>query len=274
MHFAGVVSRHLRALVVVACVALLAFAWRHVDVSALGIALERASLPLVGIAIALNLLARTAARARRTQLVLGGRVSFRDVVELNLAGYAAGSFVPGPAEEAVCCTQLARRHAFSWRELAAYQITDKSIGVISMAFVALGLLPPVLAVVLGAAAIAAIAIVRRALLVPLGWLVVSNLLCIAMIALCLAAVGASLTTAGCVRVLFATSLVTAIPLVPGHVGTFESAFAFAAVEQGVAPSVALAAGVLYHFAQVAPLALSGLPSLYRMSWGARRWNRA
>jgi uncharacterized membrane protein YbhN (UPF0104 family) len=268
------VHRVVRILVVVALAAGIALACRHLDVHALGAALRDAAPVPFAIAIALNLVARTAVRARRTQLLLAERVPFRALVRLNLAGYAASSVLPGPAEEVVTCTQLAKQRGFSARELVRFQLTDKSLGALSMGLVALALLPAWLALAIGGAVIAMIAIVQRRLLVPLGWLVVSNLLCVAMIALCLTAVGASATPVECVQLFFATSLTSALSLVPGQVGTFESAFALVAMHQGLPPSLGLAAAVLYHVAQVVPPAIAGLPELCRMSWETGTWTRA
>lgn len=249
-------------------------AFRHFDVHALGAALRGADLLPVAIAILLNLVLRTAVRARRTQLLLGERVPFRTLVRLNLAGYAAATVLPGPAEEIVTCTQLAMQRGFSRRELLRFQLTDKTLGACSMGLVALALAPAWLAVPIGLAVLVAIAACAPRLLVPLGWLVVSNLLCVAMIALCLAAVGADATPLGCVELFFATSLTSALSLVPGQVGTFESAFTLVALHQGISQSAALAAAVLYHVAHVVPPALAGLPDLCRISWRSGTWIRA
>jgi hypothetical protein len=260
------VTWYLRAVLCVAAGLAIMVALRHVDLHGIGAVLAGASVALFGVAIALNVLGRVAARARRTQVLLGGRLTFAEVVQLNLAGYAAAAVLPGPAEDAVCCAQLARRRGFAPRELAKYQLTDKSLGVVSMALVALALVPPVLAIAAAVATIAAIAILARHLLVPLGWLVVSNLLCVAMIALCMTAVGGQVTALGCVEVFCATALATSVPFMPGHVGTLETAFVLAAVHLGIAAPVALAAAVLYHVAQVVPTAIVGLPALLRLSW--------
>jgi hypothetical protein len=266
--------RVVRILAVIAIAVGLALAWRKLDVPALGTALRGAAPLPVALAIVLNLVARTAARARRTQLLLGDRVPFRALVRLNLAGYAASSVLPGPAEEVVTCTQLAKQRGFSLRELVRFQLTDKSLGALSMGLVALVLVPVWLALPIAAAVITAVAVYARRLLVPLGWLVVSNVLCIAMIALCLAAVGADATPLGCVELFFATSLTSALSLVPCQVGTFESAFTLVALHQGLPGSVALAAAVLYHVAHVVPPALAGLPELCRISWETGTWTRA
>ena len=260
------VARWLRIVIAAVVAIALAVACLRLDLHGIGAVLAGASLPLWCAAVALNLGPRTAARARRTQLLLGGRVPFRDVVRLNLAGYAAQALLPGPAAEIVCSTQLARRNGFSLREVLSFQALDKSLGAISVAAVALVLAPPLVAVAVGTAGIALLALGARRLLVPLGWLLVSNVLCLAMIALCIVAVGGQITMLGCVAILVATSLAAAIPFVPGQVGTLETGFALAAVHHGIAPHVALAAGVLYHLAHAAPVTLAGLPLLLRLRW--------
>jgi len=203
-------------------------------------------------------------RARRTQLLLGGRVSFGEVVRMNLAGYAAAAMLPGPAEEAVQCTQLARANGFSLQDLGAYQLTDKLVGLASMAAMALPLLPPVVAIALGAAGLAGLAVVRPRLLAPLGWLMVSNVLVVAIIALCVSAVGGHASARDCLELMFATSLATALPLVPGHVGTFEAGFVLVATRLGMPAPIAVSAAVLYHVAQIVPLAVVGAVALCRL----------
>ena len=253
-------ARGLRIALVAVVLAAIGFALARVDLDELGGALARASLAPVALAVLLNLLGRTAARARRTELLLGRRVGFRELVRLHLAGYAAAVVLPGPAEEVVCSGQLRARSGMTLRELLAWQAADKTIGIASMAAVALMLLPGALAGALAAAGLVVLAIAAPRWLVPLGWLVISNLICVAMIGLCLIAVGEPATLHGCVQVFCATAVASALPLVPAQVGTLESAFVVAAVHQGVATPVALAAAVLYHVAQLAP-AVAGLPLL-------------
>jgi uncharacterized membrane protein YbhN (UPF0104 family) len=252
----------------------LIIAWRRLDTRALGEALRSAHLVPFAIAVVLNLVGRTLARARRTQLLLNERVPFGALVRLSLAGYAAASLVPGPAEELVTCTELARRRGFSLKELAAYQITDKSLGAISIGLVALALAPWWVAACVVLAVVVLVAHGTPRLLAPLGWLVVSNALCVAMVALCLAAVGADVSAIACVTVFLATSAASALVPMPGGIGTIESAFALVMVHAGMSAPVALAAAVLYHVAHVVPPAIVGLPALLRMSWEGRPCSRA
>ena len=265
--------RHLRLFAVAAVVAALAIAARRIDWSGVGHQVAAASLlPLVA-ALALNLVVRTAARARRTQLLLGGKVALGEVIRMQLAGYAASALLPGPAEEAVCSVQLARGHQLKTREIVRYQVTDKLLGIASIAVTGLALLPPALALAIGSAGIVVLAVARPQLVAPLGYLVVSNAACVVMIALCVTAVGAHVTPLVALRIFMATSLATALPIVPAQIGTLESAFALVAVHAGVSPAAALAAAALYHLAQLAPTAIAGLPLLARLSWRVR-WGRA
>jgi len=261
-------ARPVRFALVAAVLVAIGVALARVDLDQLGAALAGASLVPVVLAIVLNLVGRTAARVRRSELLLGDRASFAELVRLHLAGYAAAIVLPGPAEEVVCSGQLRTRSGMTLRELLAWQATDKTIGLISMAAIALALLPIALAGALAAAGLLVLAFVAPRWLLPLGWLVVSNLLCVAMIGLCLVAVGEPASLHGCVEIFCATALASALPLVPAQVGTLESAFVLAAAHQGVATPVALAAAVLYHLAQLAP-AIAGLPLLLSLPWKAR-----
>ena len=259
-------ARWLRIVVPVGVAVALGLACWRLDLRGIGDVLAGASFVPFALAIALNLVPRTAARARRTQLLLGGRVGFRDVLRLNLAGYAAGQLLPGPAEEVVCSTQLARRNGFAWREVLSFQAIDKALGAISVAALALVLLPPLVGAAIAVTAVVALALGARRLLAPLGWLMVSNVVCLAIIALCIAAVGGEVPPGGCVQICLATSLASIIPFVPGQVGTLESAFVMTGMHLGLAAPVALAAAVLFHLAMLAPAAIAGVPLLVRLRW--------
>jgi hypothetical protein len=260
-------ARGFRIAALLVVVAAIGVALTRVDLAGLGAALAGASLLPVALAAMLNLVGRTAARARRTELLLARRLPFGELVRMHLAGYAAAIVLPGPAEEVVCAGRLRARSGMAVRELLAWQATDKAIGIVSMAAIAAMLLPAGLAAAVGAAALLVLAIAAPRWLVPLGWLVVSNLLCVAMIGLCLAAVGEPASLHGCVMIFCATAVASAVPLVPAQLGTLESAFVLAAVHQGVATPVALAAAVLYHLAQLAP-AIAGLLLLVSLTWEA------
>ncbi len=261
-------TRCLRLAAIAALAVALVVVAERVDLHGAAAALAGASVLPFALAIALNLFGRTAVRATRTHALLAGRVAYREVVRLTLAGYAASALLPGPAEELTCGAALVRRNGLTAREVVSYQAIDKLLGIASVALVLLPLLPAPIALPAGVLAVVALAVAAPRLLAPLGWLVISNLICIAMIALCLGAVGAP--ASACWQIFGATSLATALPLVPGNVGTLESAFVLVAVHHGVAAPVATAAAVLYHLAQVAPTAIAGLPQLCRLAWEAGR----
>jgi uncharacterized membrane protein YbhN (UPF0104 family) len=255
-------SRRLRVLGLVVLGVALAAAARRLDWRVIGETLAGARLGPVLVAVALNLATRTVVRARRTQLLLEGRVGFGALIRMHLAGYAAGTLLPGPAEEIVCCTQLATQHGLPARELVRLQLVDKALGVLSVALVALALLPLAAAVILAALATIALAIAVPRIAALVGWLVVSNALCIAMIGLCLVAAGAQLPLSGWIEIFLATSVTGAITLLPGQLGTLESAFALTAAQYGAPPALAIAAALLYRLA-FAPTALAGVPMLWR-----------
>src|SRR5689334_14397099 len=96
-------------------------------------ALAGAALAPVALAMFINLVLRTAARTRRTLVLLAGfpdgTVGFGALFRLLLAGYAAAAILPAPAEEIFCTTALVRRHGFRLRSLAHAQAVDKSLGI-------------------------------------------------------------------------------------------------------------------------------------------------
>jgi uncharacterized membrane protein YbhN (UPF0104 family) len=271
---------------VVTVVVAAGLALRRLDGAALRSALTDVSLAPLALAMALNLVGRTAARTLRTRLLLGGlpagAIRLQELVRLQLCGYAAGALLPGPAEEALCTARLVRRHGFQLRDLLTVHALDKSIGVLSVLLIALPILPgagrgalPLCAAALVALAVLAIGVLRARrgaaaagsrVAGALALLVASNLLSVAMVALCLAAVGVHLGVLGCLQVFVASACASAVPLTPGQVGVVESAFVLALGHLGVAPAPALAAGLLYRLAQMAPLVAAGLPMLLEMPW--------
>jgi len=262
--------RVLRLLVLVAVAAGCAIALARLDGHALRTALAGAALGPVVVAMALNLFLRTAARTRRTLVLLralpDGSVGFGELFCLLLGGYAAGTILPGPAEEVLYTTALARRHGFRLRALLGTHAIDKALGIASMAAVALPILPAAAAIAVGGALALALLVARRPRLCEaFGWLVVSNLLSVAMVGLCCAAVGLHVGFVGCLRIFLATACASALGLVPGQIGVLETAFVLALTRFGVDPATALAAALLYHAAQVVPLVLAGLPVLVRES---------
>ncbi len=265
----------------------LAVAVRRLDGAALAATLAGAPLGPIALAMALNLFGRTAARTGRTRALLRGLagrpIGFAALFRIHLGAYAGGALLPGPVEETLLIAGLAREGEHPVRDLLARYAVDKSLGVLSVALVALPIVSTVgrLAVPLAVASVIAIAVVAfvlhrtrrspiagRALLEALAWLVLSNVLSVAMIGLCLAAVGVALDPQAWTAIFSVSACAGALPLTPGQLGVTEASFVFSLARFGVAPSTALAAGVLYRLSQLAPLALAGLPALAR--WGWRR----
>jgi len=249
--------------VVIVAVALAVTCW-WLDWRAIAAALAAARLAPVALAVVVNLLARTWVRARRTQVLVGGRGSLAALVRMHLAGYAAGTVLPGPAEEVLCCMHLARTHGFAARALVRLQVVDKALGVVSIALVAIALLPLPAAVVVGSVATATLVLAVPRWRALVGWLVVSNALCVAMIGLCLVAVGVDVSPRAWLEIFLAISVGGAVTLLPGQLGTLESAFAVIAARHGVPAAAAIAAALLYRIA-FAPSAVAGIPMLWRLS---------
>jgi hypothetical protein len=94
----------------------------------------------------------------------------------------------------------------------------------------------------------------RALLVELG----SWLLDFACVLSVMRAVGVSAPAASGLLVLLAVNLAIAVPVVPGNLGTFELGAVAALQPFGVPSELGLAVGLLYHMAQVLPIATLAL----------------
>jgi uncharacterized membrane protein YbhN (UPF0104 family) len=258
------VPTRIRIVAIFVIVPALVVACSRLDLAAIGEALGSARLGYVTLALALNILARTVVRVWRTQALLGERVPFRALVGIQLAGYAAGTLLPGPAEEVACCAQLARRHGVPMRELVRLQLIDKTVSVVSVAITALVMLPLTVAGPLAVIVALVTALAPVHLRKLLCWLVVSNALSIALIGVCLVAVGVQPSPLEWVEMFLVTSVSGAIAVLPGQLGTLESSFAVVAAHHGGSPSLAIAAAVIYRITH-APTAIAGVPMLWRNS---------
>lgn len=266
-------------------------AFHRVDTRALKGALSGASLWQVAAAMAVSLGVQTTARARRTMVLLrtipGGRIGFGDLFSLLLGGYAAGYLIPGPSEEVLHTAGLTR-FGFRFGDLMSVQLTEKSLSVVSMALMALPVLPiegsSRLVVGLAAAVALGTLVIHRIksdrtipfhrLLRALGWVLVSNFSSVAMMWLCFSSVGAHPSFSTCLEIFAVTACACALPLTPGQVGVLESAFVVAATHLGVAAGTALAAGLLYHVAHVVPVVAGGLPAMMRLRVAVERHTNA
>jgi len=261
--------------------------FRHLDLGALRAALAGASAWPLALALLVCAGPRTLARARRTLVLLRaapvGRVAFRDLFPILLGGYAAGYLLSGPLEELFHGVAL-RKLGFRVRDLVSTTAVDKSLGILSVALVALPALPVHGATKLALAAAAVVVfellgsagrrlgsqVPRRARLEALACLMVSNLSSVAIVHLCLRGVGAPLPAGACLAIFAVASAAWAMPLTPGQIGVVEPVFVVAATRFGVAPGAALAASLFYRGVHVLPVAIGGLPVLGRVLLCARR----
>lgn len=97
----------------------------------------------------------------------------------------------------------------------------------------------------------------------LGWSCVSDAFDLAMIGLCLAAVGISAPLSVWGLVLVVVNMAISVPSTPGQLGTLEAGAVGALALAGVPHSEALAFALLYHAAHFVPVTLVGLFELRR-----------
>jgi hypothetical protein len=266
---------------------------RHVDGHALTRALGQARLSLLAVAglLALGQLACRASVFRTLILPVVALPRLR-VQRFMLATSATSALLPGRAGEFMRAFLLKRDNNVAVASTAAVTAVEKSIEILCL-FLVLAPVPFVLPhlpawverAMLGAAGVAAglllmavllatrarpprwlasfsagLQIVRRpallakALLVELG----SWLLDFACVLAVMRAVGVSAPAASGLLVLLAVNLAIAIPVVPGNLGTFELGAVASLQPFGVPPELGLAVGLLYHMAQVLPVATLAL----------------
>ena len=266
---------------------------RHVDGHALTRALGQARLSLLAVAglLALGQLACRASVFRTLILPVVALPRLR-VQRFMLATSATSALLPGRAGEFMRAFLLKRDNNVAVASTAAVTAVEKSMEILCL-FLVLAPVPYLLPqlpawverAMLGAAGVAAslllmavvlatrarpprwlasfsagLGIVRRpallakALLVELG----SWLLDFACVLAVMRAVGVSAPAASGLLVLLAVNLAIAIPVVPGNLGTFELGAVASLQPFGVSPDLGLAVGLLYHMAQVLPVATLAL----------------
>ncbi len=279
--------------VAAACVVLL----RRLDLAHLGRALASASLPLVAVAIALNLV-QLVARALLLRVLLTPlrSVGVWRLYRYNLALFAANNLLPARAGEWVRIELLFRREAVPRSASLAVAVVEKVIDALALLALALALplllreLAPSLTAIswlLGAAGVAGLVAVAvlarrggkasgvwaqlargaaaardpRSLAAAIGWALASHLVDAAGIAVCLAALGIALPPAASLVVLLAVTTVLALPSAPAGVGSLEVGAVAALRLLGVDEARALAFALVYHAMQVVPVTLLGLVAL-------------
>jgi len=262
---------------------------RHLDGHALARALRHTRLPLLACA-GLFALGQVACRAAvfHALILPVARIPWWRAQRLMVAVSAASAFVPGRAGEFLRAYWLKRDDNVAVATTVAVTAVEKSLELLCLLLL-LGPLaylfpheaPWVKRAVLCAAGIAVALLGATALLAtrprPPRWLASfrdglgiarrPSLLCRAAVLElaswlldfgCLLsvmrAVGVTAPLGSGVLVLLAVNLAIAVPAVPGNLGTFELGAVMGLQPFGVSAELGLAVGLLYHLAQVIPLA--------------------
>ena len=115
---------------------------------------------------------------------------------------------------------------------------------------------------------------RRAMVVTIGFCLVTAICNAAMVWFVAQAVGASLSPAGCVLLMAVAALAAAIPAAPANVGTYELAAVTVAASLGVPLDTALALAVLAHVLGLLPIMVGGPLALASLGGGLRNLSAA
>jgi uncharacterized membrane protein YbhN (UPF0104 family) len=224
-----------------------------------------------------------------------------ELAHVMLASGALSNLLPGRAGEGLRTIALSKRNGFPLTSVIASQLLEKLVEATSLLVIAVLTafaldLPPAIhtaALCLALLACAGLAIVvvigrrsgsasegswlgrfgeaarsarsPRVWLMSLGWSLASDLVDVAMIGLCLLAVGVSISPFAWCATYLAINLAIAVPTTPGQVGVLEAAAALVLSALGVEAERALAFAVLYHAAHLVPTTLAGLYSMSGLS---------
>jgi glycosyltransferase 2 family protein len=285
--------RVVRAAFSVALVAACVLFVRRLDGQRLSAALLSASLPLVLLAAAINLL-QMGVRSLFLRALIAPlkQVGLLRLCRYNLAMFAANNLLPARAGELVRVELLRAREGVPPSASLAVALIEKIVDAMALLVLAsplAWLLPEVprsvsrMLVVLGAAAPSALvaawvlarfgehrgglvgrlsrgaAVLRRAkgLGAAFGWALLSHLVDAAMIVLCLAALDLRLPLAASLLILLAVTLALTLPSAPAGLGTLEMGAVSALRLLGVDDTRALAFALVYHAIQVVPVTLLG-----------------
>jgi uncharacterized membrane protein YbhN (UPF0104 family) len=270
---------------------------RRLDVPRLEAALASASLPLVALAAAVNLL-QVGVRALFLRALLSPMrvIAIARLYRYNLALFAASNLLPARAGEWVRIELLHAREGVPRTAALAVALVEKVFDAVALFLLALPLplllpgLPRsvwltttllgaggliVLAATFALAASGAdapgwrgqvargAAVVRRprSFAVALGWSVVSHGVDAATIVLCMAALRLELPAAASLLVLFGVTLVLALPSAPAGIGSLEIGAVAALRILGVEDARALAFALVYHAMQTVPVTVLGMLAL-------------
>ncbi|HZS40387.1 MAG TPA: lysylphosphatidylglycerol synthase transmembrane domain-containing protein [Polyangia bacterium] len=280
---------------------------RRLDVSRLGAALVSASVPLVALAAAVNLL-QVGVRALFLRALLAPvrAVGLWPLCRYNLALFAGNNLLPARAGELVRIELLRSCEGVPPSTSLVVAVVEKVLDVIALLLLALPLpllvpgLPRSISTGLGLlgaggliALAAAYALARWGARAPgrlgrlargaavvrrgrssaeaLGWSLLSHAVDAAAIAICLAALDLRLPAGAALLVLLAVTLALALPSGPAGLGSLELGAVAALRLLGVDETRALAFALVYHAMQVIPVTLLGLNGLRRT---AIRYDRA
>lgn len=264
---------------------------RRIDLGTLGSALSAADWRWIAVAVACGVIGNTVARVRRWQALLEPipnrqRASFVDLMRISYASGAVNNLLPARAGEAVRVIELKRRRGYPTGALVAAQLAEKGIEAISLGLLfglcALlpGAHPPPLAIA-GALAVAAVVVLsvlprrapgvagrflhalravhaERSWVRSLLWSVLSDAVDLALVGLCLHALGIAVHPAIWGMVLLSINLTLLLPATPGHLGMLEAGAVVALTAAGVAPEPALAFALVYHAVHLVPGTVLGV----------------
>jgi uncharacterized membrane protein YbhN (UPF0104 family) len=281
------------AVVVGACVHFL----RGLDYRSVGAALASSSLPLLGLAAALNLVqVWVRALASKVMLLPVRSVSTLQLTRYNLGMYAGNNLLPGRAGELIRIHLLHSREGVPRAAAVAVALVEKVFDVIGLLLVVLPLpfllpgLPRAVATgtyVVGGAGVLALAAtlivsrygkldgglferfasgasaVRRLDLfsAALALTVIAWLIDAAEVVVCLRAVGIETHWAASLLILLAIAGALSIPSTPASLGALELGALAALHLLGADEARSLAFGIAYHLIQIVPTTLLGLDGI-------------
>jgi uncharacterized membrane protein YbhN (UPF0104 family) len=267
---------------------------RRTDLGAFASALAGTRWRWVTLAILCNVIGTTIAHGRRWQALLEPipsrqRASLLDLVRIAYASGAVGNLLPARAGEAVRVIELNRRRGYPVPALIAAQLAEKGIEAISLGllFGICALLPgprPAPLAVAGAVAAGAVIVLavlprrapgvagrfldalrsvhaERSWVPAVLWSVLGDAVDLALIGLCLRALGIDVHPAVWGMVLLSINLSLVLPATPANVGVLEAGAVLALTAAGVAREPALAFALVYHSVHLVPATFLGVLSL-------------
>jgi uncharacterized membrane protein YbhN (UPF0104 family) len=296
-HEASPAWRRLRVAAVLAVLGAAVWYFRNLDPKALLEALAAADWLLVALAGLLAVVPLMVARSLRWRALLpveassGRRPGVGFLYRVNLGAFAISNVVPFRAGEALRAVALRGRTSAALSVLIAVQLVEKLIEALSLTTFALpvalspgtGALPTVMAlavagglIVYGLSRLARLRSrplpwpwlarlanalhtleSKRAWAASFGWATAADAVDLAMVALCLAAVGVHVSPVTWCAILVGVNLAILLPSSPGQVGLVEAGAVMVLAGAGVPQPRALAFALLYHAAHLLPVTVAG-----------------